>query len=92
MNIIKPYGNAMIVNVSSTLLFNTVLFPDACRAWKSRAGAGADKTWIQFKRDFTVAHREFCLTNQTAHQSGFRSAYLMIEQGRGRQCETIIKR
>jgi hypothetical protein len=39
----KPYGNAMIVNVAYTLIFNTGLFPDACRAWQSRAISG--KTW-----------------------------------------------
>jgi hypothetical protein len=27
-----PYGAAMIVNVSYTLVFNTGLFPDACQA------------------------------------------------------------
>jgi hypothetical protein len=76
----KPYGTAMIVNVAYTLVFNTGLFPDACRAWQSRAIAG--KTWAQFKIDFTTAHREFRLTNQTAHQYGFHSANMMIEQGR----------
>jgi hypothetical protein len=39
----QPYGDAMIVNVAYILVFNTGLFPDACRAWKSRAIAG--KTW-----------------------------------------------
>jgi hypothetical protein len=29
----QPYGNAMIVNVAYTLVFNTGLFPDAFRAW-----------------------------------------------------------
>jgi hypothetical protein len=76
----QPYGNAMIVNVAYTLIFNTRLFPDACRGWQSRAIAG--KTWAQFKIDFTTAHREFRLTNQTAQQSGFHSANMMIEQGR----------
>jgi hypothetical protein len=33
----QPYGALMIVNVAYTLVFNTGLFPDACRAWKSRA-------------------------------------------------------
>jgi hypothetical protein len=33
----QPYGAAMIVNVAYTLVFNTGLFPDACRAWKSKA-------------------------------------------------------
>jgi hypothetical protein len=76
----QPYGAAMIVNVAYTLVFNTGLFPDACRAWQSRATAA--KTWAQFKIDFATAHREFRLTNQTAQQSGFHSANMMIEQGR----------
>jgi hypothetical protein len=76
----QPYNAAMIVNVAYTLVFNTGLFPNDCRAWQSRAIAA--KTCAQFKIDFATAHREFLLTNQTAHQSGFRSANMMIEQGR----------
>jgi hypothetical protein len=60
----QPYGAAMIINVAYTLLFNTGLFPDACRALQSRAIAV--KMWAQFKLDFATAHREFRLTNQTA--------------------------
>jgi hypothetical protein len=74
----QPWGDVMIVNVAFTLVFNTGLFPDACRAWQARAIA--DKTWLQFKIDFAVAHREFRLTNQTAPQYGFHSANMMIEQ------------
>jgi hypothetical protein len=29
----QPYSDAMIVNVSFILIFNTGLFPDACRTW-----------------------------------------------------------
>jgi hypothetical protein len=76
----QPYRAAMIVNVAYTLVFNTGLFPDACRAWQSRAIAA--KTWAQFKIDFATAHSEFRLTNQTAQQSGFHSANMIIEQGR----------
>jgi hypothetical protein len=76
----QPYGATMIVNVAYTLVFNTGLYPDACRAWQSRAIAA--KTWAQFKIDFATAHREFRLTNQTAQQSGFHRANMMIEQGR----------
>jgi hypothetical protein len=75
----QPYGAAMIVNVAYTLVFNTGLFPDACRAWQSRAIAA--KTWAQFKIDFATAHHKFRLTNQTAQQSDFHSANMMIEQG-----------
>jgi hypothetical protein len=76
----QPYGAAMIVNVTYTLVFNTGLFPDACPAWQWRVIAA--KTWAHFKIDFATAHREFHLTNQTAQQSGFHSANMMIEQGR----------
>jgi hypothetical protein len=70
----------MIVNVAYTLVFNTGFFPDACWAWQSRSIAG--KTWARLKLDFATAHSEFRLTNQTAQQSGFHSANMMIEQGR----------
>jgi hypothetical protein len=53
----QPYGAAMIVNAAYTLIFNTGLFPDACRAWQSREVVA--KTWAQFKIDFATAHREF---------------------------------
>jgi hypothetical protein len=76
----QPYDAAMIVHVAYTLMFNTGLFPDACRAWQSQAIAA--ETWAQFKIHFATAHREFRLTNQTAQQSGFHSANMMIEQGR----------
>jgi hypothetical protein len=81
----KPYGVAMILNVVYTLVCNTGFFPDACRAWQSRAIAG--KMWAQFKLDFSTAHCEFRLTNQTAQQSGFHSANMMIEQG----CEETMQ-
>jgi hypothetical protein len=76
----QTYGAAIIVNVAYTLVFNTGLFPNACREWQSRAIAA--NTWAQFKIDSAIAHCEFRLTNQTAHQSGFHSANMMIEQGR----------
>jgi hypothetical protein len=48
------------------------------------------KTWAQFKLDFVTAHREFRLTNQTAHQSGFHSANMMIEQGRDESMQDTV--
>jgi hypothetical protein len=84
----QPYGAAMIVNVAYTLVFNTGVFPDACRAWQSRAIAG--KTWAQFKLDFATAHREFRLTNQTAQQSVFHSDNMMIGQGREEKIQDTV--
>jgi hypothetical protein len=43
----QPYGPTMIINVASTLVFNTVLFPDACRVWQSRAIAGKNVGAVQ---------------------------------------------
>jgi hypothetical protein len=40
---------------------------------------GSTKTWTNFNIHFAAAHREFSLTNQTAQQSGFHSANMMIE-------------
>jgi hypothetical protein len=74
------YGAALIINVAYTLVFNTGLYPDACRAWQSRAIAA--NTWAQFKIDFATAHHEFRLTNQTAQQSGLHSANMMVQQSR----------
>jgi hypothetical protein len=78
----------MIINVAYTLIFNTGLFPDACRAWQSRVIA--EKIWAQFKIDFPTAHREFRLTNQNAQQSGFHSANMMIEQGRDESTQDTV--
>jgi hypothetical protein len=67
----------MIVNVAYTLVFSTYVFPDACRPWQVHPAA--QKTWTNLKVHFAAAHREFCLTNQTAQKSGFHSASMMIE-------------
>jgi hypothetical protein len=39
----------------------------------------AQQSWTNFKIHFATAHSEFRLTNQTAQQSGFHSANMMIE-------------
>jgi hypothetical protein len=73
----QPYGDAMIVNIAYTIMFNTCLFPDACSAWQVRSAA--QKTWTNFNIHLAAAHREFSLTNKTAHQSGSHSANMMME-------------
>jgi hypothetical protein len=71
----------MIVNFAFTLVFNTGLFPDACHEWQARTTA--QKMWTQFEVNFSTAHREYHLTNQTAQQSGFHGANMIIENIRG---------
>jgi hypothetical protein len=48
------------------------------------------KTWAQFKLDLATAHREFRLTNQTAHQAGFHSANMMIGEGRDKSMQDTV--
>jgi phage shock protein A len=52
----------------------------------------AGKTWAQFKLDFSTAHREFRLTNQTAQQLGFHSANMMIEQGHEETMQDTVEK
>jgi hypothetical protein len=73
----QPYGDVMVVNVAYTLVFKTGLFSDACQMWQVRPTT--QKFWTNFKIHFAAAHHEFCLTNQTAQQSGFHSDNMMIE-------------
>jgi hypothetical protein len=73
----QSFGDALIVNFTYTLVFNKGLFPDACRTWQVRPAAQI--TWTNFKIHFAAAHREFSLTNQTAHHSVFHSANMTIE-------------
>jgi hypothetical protein len=51
----QPYGNAMIINVAYTLIFNTRLFPDACRAWQSRAIAEKNVGPIQDRFSYSAS-------------------------------------
>jgi hypothetical protein len=76
----QQYDNVMVVNIAFTLVFNTNLSPDECRAWQTQDAA--DQTWTQSKVDIATATREFRLTYQIAEQSGFHSANMMIKNNR----------
>jgi hypothetical protein len=65
----------MIVNIVFTHFFNTGFFTDDCHALQVHTTP--QKTWTQFKVDFSTAHREFRLTNQAVQQLGFRSANMI---------------
>jgi hypothetical protein len=70
----------MIVNDAFILVFNIILFPDACFARQARTTT--QNTWTWFKVDVLTARRKFCLTNQMVQQSGFHSMNMMIENNR----------
>jgi hypothetical protein len=52
--------------------------------------SSSGKMWMKFKRDFTVAHRDFRLTNHTAQQAGFHSANMIIGQGCGETMQDTV--
>lgn len=67
-----PYTPEQIVAYAYNTIFQTGLFPDACRDWRRRPAN--EKTWVQFKIDFTIAHQEFKETQQTTRSAGYHTA------------------
>jgi hypothetical protein len=67
-----PYSTEQVVANAYSLVFNTGMFPDACREWRRRPAA--DQTWDHFKTAFAEAHANLCLSQQTTQGAGFHSA------------------
>ena len=72
-----PYTTPQIVSIAYTLVFNTSLFPDACREWRRRPIA--DHTWVNFKTTFTIAHQELRESQVTSEQAGYHNANAAME-------------
>ena len=64
-----PFTDTQIVTTAYLLIFRTGLYKDACKEWNRRALA--EKTWHNFKTDFTAAHRELIHFQQANQQAGF---------------------
>ena len=64
-----PYTDTQTVTTAYLLIFRTGLYKDACKEWNRRPLA--EKTWQNFKMDFTAAHREILHFQQANHQAGF---------------------
>ena len=64
-----PNTPAQIIVIAFLLVFHTGLFPDACCDWKRLATN--DKTWYQFKVDFTLAHQDMRESQTTSQAAGF---------------------
>jgi hypothetical protein len=67
-----PYTAAQIVVNSYNLIFQTGLFPDACRKWCRQPPT--EHTWLNFKTDFAEAHRDLCLTTSSTQAQGYHGA------------------
>ena len=72
-----PYTTPQIVSIAYNLVFNTNLFPDACREWRRRPIA--DHTWVNFKTTFTIAHQELRESQVTSEQAGYHNANAAME-------------
>lgn len=64
-----PYTAPQIVQNGYQIMFNTGLFPDACREWKRRPAI--EKTWPNFQTHFTEAVDEYSEANATAAEQGY---------------------
>ena len=74
----SPYSPTQIVSNAYNLVYNTGLFPDACREWRRRPAA--EHTWDNFKTDFSMAHTDLRNQRQTSQQSGYnQAAHNMME-------------
>jgi hypothetical protein len=72
-----PYSAEQTITTAYLLVFATGLYKEACRDWNRRPPE--EKTWVNFKTDFTIAHRELremqlmtvqSFGNQHQHQQG----------------------
>jgi hypothetical protein len=67
-----PYSPEQVVATAYQLIFATGLFLDDCKVWKRQLDNY--KTWANFKRDFTLSHRDFRETKTTTAAAGYQSA------------------
>jgi hypothetical protein len=51
-----PYTTPQIVNTAYNILFRTGMFNDECKVWRKKKDH--ERTWIEFKKEFTVAHMD----------------------------------
>jgi hypothetical protein len=68
----NPYTAAQVVTNAYSIMFNTGLFPEACREWRRQPMA--HKTWANFKTDFAEAHLDLRLAQGTSQEGGYHGA------------------
>jgi hypothetical protein len=72
-----PYTPAQIVSNAYNLVFNTGLYPEACREWRRRPQA--TQTWNNFVIDFGMVHTDLRNQRGTSQQQGYQQANNMME-------------
>ena len=63
-----PFSDAQIVNVAYLHMLRTGVYKDACREWNRRPAN--DKTWQNFKTDFTTAYIELLHFRNAEQEAG----------------------
>ena len=73
-----PYTTPQVVNNAYNLVSNTGLFEEECKKWRKKATA--DKTWDNFKTQFTEAHQDLRDSQRTARDAGYQANSAEEEQ------------
>jgi hypothetical protein len=83
----QPYGEAHYVNIAFLLILATQSLSLACAEYQRRVPNM--QTWPLFKAFFTEAHRENCMSSQTALRSGYHTANMVtqIPAGQFESCD-----
>ena len=68
----QAYTNDQILNAAYTIVFNTGMFFEDCKAWRQLPVAG--KTWDNFKAHFNEAHQQQHIQQATMQHSGYHKA------------------
>ena len=66
-----PFTAAQVVSTAFRTVQKTGMFTDDCKIWKRLPAL--NKTWAQFKIDFTAAHNELREEQQTTRGAGFHA-------------------
>jgi hypothetical protein len=67
----QPYMEAQYVNIAFLLILNTGAIPDDCSDWQRRTPM--NKTWADFRREFSRAQREQNIISSTASGAGYHT-------------------
>jgi hypothetical protein len=73
----SPYSDSQTVTNAYNLLFQTGMFPDACREWRRRLAD--EQTWTNFQTDFALAHDDWKSSRNTSQQQGYQAANHLVE-------------
>ena len=74
----QPYTQDQVLNAAYTIIFNTGMFFEDCKAW--RLLPANDKTWDNLKAHFTEAHQQQRIQQATMQGAGYHKANNITHQ------------